>query len=92
MPWNKDGGGGGWQGAAAITAVPGARARAGPEAVESPNSPDLDELIRRLQAGLRNIWPTGGGRAAWIVPIILVISSSFSGASTRFRRTSAAWS
>jgi membrane protease subunit HflK len=72
MPWNKDGGGGGWQGGG-NNRGPWGQGPSGPGGGRSPNPPDLDELIRRLQAGLRNIWPTGGGRATWIVPIILVL-------------------
>jgi len=75
MPWNRDGGGGGWQGGGGgNNRGPWGQGPSGPGGGRTPNPPDLDELIRRLQASLRNIWPSGGsGRAAWIVPIILVL-------------------
>ena len=74
MPWNRDGGGGGWQGGGGNNRGPWGQGPSGPGGGgRSPNSPDLDELIRRLQSSFRNIWPSGSGRAAWILPILLVI-------------------
>ena len=73
MPWNKDGGGGGgWQGGG-NNRGPWGQGPGGPSGGRSPNPPDLEELIRRLQAGFRNLWPSGGGRGAWLIPILLLV-------------------
>jgi len=61
MPWNNQGGGGGWQnggnrGPWGQPPSGGGGGRGGQE------PPDLEELIRKGQERLRNIFPGGGGR------------------------------
>jgi len=52
MPWNNNSGGGGWKGG-------GGPWGSGPQQ-RGPQPPDLEELLRRSQARLRGVLPSGG--------------------------------
>ncbi len=53
MPWSNNGGGGGWKGGGGPWG-PGPQQRGGPQ------PPDLEELLKRSQDRLRNVFPSGG--------------------------------
>lgn len=58
MPWNDQNGGGGWQGGGGNRGPWGQ----GPKGGGGNQPPDLDELIRRGQEKLKQIFPGGSGR------------------------------
>jgi membrane protease subunit HflK len=66
MPWNKEGGGnqGPWG------QPPRKPSGGGPRGPNQP--PDLDELLRKGQEKFREVLPQGGGKATWVIPIVLL--------------------
>mgnify|MGYP001249564785 CR=1 FL=1 len=69
MPWNNQNGGGGWQGGG--NRGPWGQGPSG----GGTQPPDLEELIRRGQDRLKNIFPSGqaGGRGPFIVIGLVVL-------------------
>ena len=74
MPWNKEGGGGnqGPWGQGPWGQGPRKPQGGGPRGPNLP--PDIDELLRRGQDRFRNIWPGGGGRSSWLLPLGFVVA------------------
>lgn len=76
MPWNSEGGGGNQGGPWGQGPWgQGPRRPQGGGGGRGPNPPDLDELLRRGQDKLKQVLPAGGGgRFAWIIPVVAVIA------------------
>ncbi len=71
MPWNNQGGGGGWQGGGQ-----GPWGGQSPGGGGGPQPPDLEELIRRSQERFKNLLPGGrgsGNRLLISIAVIVVI-------------------
>ncbi len=64
MPWSNNGGGGGWKGGGGPWG-PGPQQRGGPQ------PPDLEELLKRSQDRLRNVFPSGGRGNLSIAALII---------------------
>ena len=72
MPWNSEGGGGN-QGPWGQGPWGQGPRRPNGGGGRGPTPPDLDELIRRGQDKLKRVLPSGGGgRASWLVPVVLL--------------------
>ncbi len=65
MPWSNNSGGGGWKGGS------GGPWGGGPQQ-RGPQTPDLEELLKRSQDRLRTVLP-GGGRGNWLVVILAAV-------------------
>jgi len=64
MPWNNNSGGGGWKGGG------GGPWGSGPQH-RGPQPPDLEELLKRSQDRLRNVFPAGG-RGNWPAAALVI--------------------
>ncbi|MDQ3245997.1 MAG: protease modulator HflK N-terminal domain-containing protein, partial [Pseudomonadota bacterium] len=64
MPWNNNSGGGGWKGGG------GGPWGSGPQQ-RGPQPPDLEELLKRSQDRLRNVFPAGG-RGNWPAAALVI--------------------
>jgi membrane protease subunit HflK len=64
MPWSNNSGGGGWEGGG------GGPWGSGPQQ-RGPQTPDLEELLRRSQDRLRSVMP-GGGRSNMLVVVAVI--------------------
>jgi len=87
MPWsNQNGGGGPWGGGGGDknkkknkTTGPGGRGPKGPRGGGQNTPPDLEDILRKGQARLKQVFPGGGGRSGGNRPIYLLIGAALLG-------------
>jgi membrane protease subunit HflK len=70
MPWQNQGGNGGWSGGGKNRGPWGQ----GPSGRGGGQPPDLEDILRRGQERLRDMMPGGGGRTTWLLPLLALVA------------------